>query len=193
MARVKQFNEEEVLQKAVELFWKQGYNATSMDDLVNYLGINRASLYDTFGGKKELFKKALNKYLTDNRQWLYTFLHAQKSVKEGLCKFFRMVVTETMQDQDIKGCFAVNTSTELLPHDAEMCEILQKNKLNFEKLFFELLKKGQDNKELRKDMDLKATAAYLVAFFNGLKVMAKLKPAKKDLEATIKIGLSVLD
>ena len=54
MPRVKQFNEDEVLNKAMELFWKKGYNATSMQDIVDYLGINRASLYSTFGGKKNL-------------------------------------------------------------------------------------------------------------------------------------------
>ena len=58
MPRTKQFNEEEILKKAMELFWEKGFHATSIQDLVAHLGINRASLYDTFGGKEELFKKA---------------------------------------------------------------------------------------------------------------------------------------
>ena len=58
MARKKQFEEHEILTKATDLFWKQGFHATSIQDLVNHLKINRASLYDTFGGKEELFNKA---------------------------------------------------------------------------------------------------------------------------------------
>ena len=74
MPRVKSFDEKEVLDKAIHLFWKQGYTATSIQDLVTHLGINRASLYDTFGDKEELFKKAFEQY--------------RKTSFDGLTQFF---------------------------------------------------------------------------------------------------------
>lgn len=192
MPRVKQFDQEEVLQKAVEIFWKKGFNATSMDDLVKNLGINRASLYDTFGGKKQLYTKALNKYIGDNRRQLIAFFEEQENVKEGLELFFNMFISSTMADCDVKGCFVVNTSTELLPHDPETEEILIANRTEFEKLFRYLLEKGKKSGELSSEIDVESTAAYLVTFFQGLKVMAKLKPDEKDLERIIRVGLGVI-
>ena len=70
------------------LFWRNGFHATSMQDLVSYLGINRASIYDTYGGKKELFDKAFEHYRTTNRKQLLDFLESQESVKEGFKKGF---------------------------------------------------------------------------------------------------------
>ena len=62
MPRTKQFDEKEVLKNAMELFWEKGFHATSIQDLVSHLGINRASLYDTYGGKDELFNTAFETY-----------------------------------------------------------------------------------------------------------------------------------
>ena len=77
MPRTKAFDEQEVLEKAMELFWKKGYYATSIQDLVNHLGINRASLYDTFGGKKKLFLHTFSHYRTVNTQGVKDFLEGQ--------------------------------------------------------------------------------------------------------------------
>ena len=79
MPRVKLFDENEVLTKAMNLFWKQGYAATSVQDLVTHLGINRASLYDTFGDKEQLFKKSFELYRKTNIEGLKHFLDSQKN------------------------------------------------------------------------------------------------------------------
>ena len=88
MPRTKLFDEEEVLKKAMCLFWKNGYYATSIQDLVDYLGVNRASLYDTYGGKKELLEKAYLHCCKTSRDAQKTFLELHDDVKVGLKNCF---------------------------------------------------------------------------------------------------------
>ena len=117
MPRVKQFDEQQVLEKAMELFWKLGYNGTSIQDLVSNLGINRASLYDTYGGKDALFEKTFEHYLQKNAQMARSILAAKPSVKEGFRHLFQIIIEQLINDPEKKGCFVVNTTTELVPND----------------------------------------------------------------------------
>src|SRR5210317_807979 len=111
MPRVKLFDEQEVLTKAMNLFWKQGYAATSVQDLVSHLGINRASLYDTFGDKEQLFRKSFELYRRINIEGLKQFLESYEDIREGFSKLFENAIQESITDKDRKGCFVVNTTT----------------------------------------------------------------------------------
>ena len=144
MPRVKLFDKNEVLNKAMELFWKKGYHATSIQDLVGFLGINRGSLYDTYGGKKELFDKAFQLYRTNNSNGVTAFFESQNEVKKGFRKLFQMGINEAITDKDQKGCFVVNTTTELIPGEQEMLEIIQDNKKVFEGILIDQLKEYFD-------------------------------------------------
>lgn len=193
MPRVKLFKEEEALQKAIQLFSMKGYHATSMQDLVDTLGINRASLYDTFGSKEALFEKAFALYKKENRQRIVHFLEQQPSVKEGISKLFEYAVEESVADKEAKGCLAVNTTTELIPGDQKICSQLSENKADFEKIFYDYLISGIEKGEIPRDKDVKAVAAFLFAFYNGIKVVGKINPNKEELMASVKAGLAVLD
>ena len=98
MPKVKQFDEKDVLEKAMQLFWKKGYYATSIQDLVNHLGINRSSIYDTYGGKKELFDQAFLLYRSTNVADTRNFLKTQKHVREGFKRLFEMTIEESLTD-----------------------------------------------------------------------------------------------
>jgi TetR/AcrR family transcriptional repressor of nem operon len=124
MPRVKLFNENDVLEKAMNLFWKKGYDATSIQDLVNHLGINRASLYDTFEGKKELFAKVFLLYRETNSNGLKQFLSSQDDIKLGFSKLFIQVIEQSKSDIHNKECFVVNTTIEFIPNDFEMIQVL---------------------------------------------------------------------
>lgn len=193
MARTKQFDEEEVLEKALEVFWKQGYNATSIQDLVSHLGINRASLYDTYGGKRELFNRAFENYRTLNAQRIASFLGKHNSVKEGLSKLFENSINESVSDKDHKGCFVTNTTTELLPGDNEIQTVLISNKILFESIFENYLNKGIESGEIDSSKDTRSLAGFLFMLNNGLRVTAKINPDKAELDSIIKSALSVLD
>lgn len=193
MARTKQFDEEEVLNRALELFWKQGYNATSMQDLVSHLGINRASLYDTYSGKRQLFNRALNNYRLHNAQGISDFLNKYDSVKEGLHKLFKNSINESVSDKDHKGCFVTNTTTELLPGDDEIHTVLIENKILFEGIFEDYINKGIKSGEIDPSKNAKSLAGFLFMLNNGLRVTAKVNPDKSELESIIESALSVLD
>jgi TetR/AcrR family transcriptional repressor of nem operon len=193
MPRVKLFDENEVLTKAMNLFWKKGYAATSVQDLINHLGINRASLYDTFGDKEQLFKKSFELYRKNNIEGLKQFFDSQKNVRKGFERLFENAIEEAVNDQDRKGCFVVNTTTELVPNDDSIAVILENNKSDFENMFFQYLQKGKEAGQIKTDKDLKSIAALFYTLYNGLRVVSKVQPNAKNLTDTINIALSVLD
>ena len=193
MPRVKLFDENKVLSKATELFWKKGYHATSIQDLVNHLGINRGSLYDTYGGKKKLFDKAFQLYRTTNSNDVAAFFENQNEVKNGFRALFEMGINESISDKDKKGCFVVNTTTELIPGEKELLEILQENKKIFERLFYNFLLKGQESGEISKSKNIKTISHLFYTFYNGLKVVAKVQSEPKELLNSVDEILMLLD
>jgi TetR/AcrR family transcriptional repressor of nem operon len=193
MPRVKLFNEEEVLQKAMLLFWKKGYYNTSIQDLVKNLGINRASLYDTFGGKKQLFDKAFEAYRMTNNYGLNNFLKQQNEVKKGLRIVFEKVITDDALDTESKGCFIVNTTTELVASDKALENIIYQHQKNMEITFFNFLKKGVDNGEIPSDKNLMVIANLLYTLMTGLRVVGKIKSEKTMSLASVDAVLSLLD
>lgn len=193
MPRTKQFDEQEVLKKAMELFWKKGYYGTSIQDLVDHLGINRASLYDTYGGKDELFEKTFDYYRQMNAKAAEALLDSEASVKAGFKKLFRTSLEQTVGDPDQKGCFVVNTTTELIPNEEKWLPVLDRNRKTFEALFLKHLQRGVTQGEISPDKDLKAIAAMLFALNNGIGVVGKINPSKKEMMKIVEAGLKVLD
>jgi TetR/AcrR family transcriptional repressor of nem operon len=193
MPRVKLFNEKEVLQKSINLFWEKGYNDTSIQNLVDHLNINRGSLYDTFGGKRELFDLAFNSYLNNNNNGLIAFFDSQGSVKKGFEKFFEIPLNAAVCDKGVRGCFAVNTITEMLPQDKIMQDVLKKNRLIIENAFYNFLKKGVESGEIDKNKNIKKITSFLYSLLNGILVTAKIDFNKKELLEMAKTGLTVLD
>jgi TetR/AcrR family transcriptional repressor of nem operon len=192
MPRVKTFDENEVLIKAMNLFWKQGYSATSIQDLVSHLGVNRASLYDTFGDKDQLFKKSFALYRKSNIEGLIRFFESRPDVKDGFSELFDIAIQESILDKEAKGCFVVNTTTELIPNDESLIKVFEENKRDFENLFYEYLKKGKDNGQLKTNKDLRSLASLLFMLYNGIKVVSKINPQKQELKSSIDLGLTLV-
>jgi TetR/AcrR family transcriptional repressor of nem operon len=188
MARTKAFEPNDVLQKALELFWKKGYHATSVQDLVDHLGINRASIYSTFGDKRALFDQAFKLYRTTNTQALSRFLQSHSSIRDGLRNMFAIALNEA----DHRGCFVVNTTTELLPGDDEIAAVIRLNREDFIILFSESLKRGVDNGEFHKDLDIHNTASLLYTLYNGIKVIEKSGVHPQEQLDTLEVVLSRL-
>ena len=193
MARTKCFEEREVLLKAVEIFWRKGFHATSIQNLVDGLGINRASLYDTFGGKEALFQKALALYQNNNRKAFTDFLSTQPSVKEGISQIFKNAIEMADTDPEKKGCFVVNITTELGATDPEIAQLVSLNRSTFEQIFLEYLQQVAEKGEIPKDKDLKALSILLFTIYNGLQVVVKTNPKKADLHLAVKAAIRLLD
>ena len=193
MPRTKKFNESEVLEMAMELFWEKGFHATSIQDLVAHLGINRASLYDTFGGKEALFEKAFALYRNNSGLAVKEFFEGQASVKEGFKNLFEYAITEAASDPSRKGCFVVNTTTELIPGNEKIQEVLCSQMDKIEELFFILVERGIQRGEIPPGKDPQAIASYLFTFYNGLRVVSKVDTDPERLRRVVNTGLSILD
>ncbi len=191
MPRVKLFDKDDVLKKAMLLFWDKGYHATSIQDLVTALGINRGSLYDTFGGKKNLFEQALALYCNHNIKITREFLQSEESVKLAIKKLFQVFIDDSVEDK--KGCFVVNTTTELSCEEDIINAALLHNKDNFEAMFCECLKKGQESGEISQDKDIKSLSYLIYVLFSGIRVVARLEKDNQRLHKLSNVVLSLLD
>jgi len=113
----KQFDSDDALMRAMEAFWGRGYEATSMQDLVSCMGINRGSLYATFGDKRALFLAALRRYDAHYRQDWLSALRQANGPKATILAAFDDAVEAALGRKGRRGCFLVNTALELSPHD----------------------------------------------------------------------------
>ncbi|HTH83136.1 MAG TPA: TetR/AcrR family transcriptional regulator [Mucilaginibacter sp.] len=193
MARTKDFDEDDVLKKAVDLFWLKGYNATSMQDLVDGLGISRSSLYDTYGDKHTLFIKALESYQNANTGQMCKIVSSGKPAKQTMRVLLEMIVNELLCDTNHKGCFMVNAEVEVAPHDEKVNQIICANDQQVEDAFYLVIKKGQENGEIKNPQDARALARFTFNTVKGIRVTAKSTNDKAVFEDIINMALSVLD
>lgn len=194
MPRVKQFDEQDILQKAMDLFWRQGYHATSVNDLVEFLKVNRASLYGVFkGGKKEIFERALSRYIATNHANMEQFLSQDRPPKAILSTLFENAVKEIISDEDHKGCFVVNATTELAAIDAGTAETVRGNMRKILGFFKVLLLKAQERGDIDASKDIDGIAMNLFMAFSGLRVVGKSYSNEAELKKGVASILSVLD
>jgi len=147
-----------------------------------------------FGNKvTQLFLRAFEQYRLTSIRATTEFLEGQPQVKIGFRKLFEQAIQESCVDQDKKGCFVVNTATELIPGDEKIQEIIQGNNKKLETVFYEYLLKGEVDGQFKKGKDLKATAALLFTFLNGLRVVTKASSNEAELYNSVNLVLSVLD
>lgn len=193
MARTKAFDRESVLEKAVELFWRQGFNGTSMQDLVDALGINRSSIYDTFGDKRTLFLEAFARYRQRGHAGVAPFFEDAASIRSGFQNFFLSTISLSLNDPDRKGCFAVNCTTEAEIDDVEMHQILKENQSALEQIFTTYLDLAVRNNELPADTNTPRLAHYFFSLYSGMQVTSKLKPTTEQVEFNVELALRIFD
>ncbi|KIC93975.1 TetR/AcrR family transcriptional regulator [Flavihumibacter solisilvae] len=186
------FDEETALQKAKELFWRKGYNGTSMDELTKAMGLSRSSIYNTFGDKQSLFIQSLNHYKKSQHDKLMQSLVKYDSPLKKLQAIFRVSIDELIKDTDRKGCLIVNTTTELANLENNISVFAKGNLEDHEKFLQDLVKKGQQSGEINKSIPSLALARHLFNSLIGLKVMAQTTGDKKTLDDIAKVSLSVL-
>ncbi len=173
MARTKDFDQDEVLAKAAVLFWNKGYNGTSMQELVDYLGISRSSLYDTYGDKHSLYLKALEYYQHTAGNEMCSLIKQANSVREAIKKLLEYTVNQLVGDAEHKGCFMVNAEVEVATHDAEVKDIVCKNEQQISEVFHNLIEKGQQSGEITQKQDATALTRFILNNIKGMRVSAK--------------------
>jgi len=193
MARTKDFDEKEVLEKAIQIFWHKGYNGTSMQDLVDGLGISRSSLYDTYTDKHTLFVKALESYQNSGSSKVEKIVNTPRPAKETVKKLLEFVADELLGDKDQKGCFMVNAEVEVAPHDAEINNLVCKNDQQMEDAFYQVIKKGKESGEIKNSQDARALSRFFFNTVKGIRVTAKSTTDKSVFDDIINLTVAVLD
>jgi TetR/AcrR family transcriptional repressor of nem operon len=193
MARQKEFDRDTVLHRAMEAFWARGYERTSIQDLVQHMGINRQSIYDTFGDKHALFLQALDRYCEIQNRTVFKQLDRPGSVKRNLRLLFEGVVDKALSEEGRRGCFVGNAMSELAGRCKETATRTCHSMASAEKTFQRALQRGKEQGELPRVRDTRAVARFLYSNFQGLRLMAKATRDRKLLKDVVKITLLVLD
>ena len=193
MARHKEFDRDEVLHKAMEVFWSRGYEAASIQGLVDHMGINRQSLYDTYGDKHSLYLLALDRYREVESRKVSELLDRPGPVKKTLRLLFEGVVERSLCDGLRRGCFMGNAMSELAGRCKETAARTGRNMAATEEAFYRTLLRGQKEGELKRVRDTRAVARFLNCSLQGLVLVAKSTRDRKTLEDVVKVTLSVLD
>jgi len=193
MARVKEFDEVEALDNALDIFWKKGYHATSANDLVNELGLSRSSIYSTFTSKRTLFIQALKRYCQLNIDRDLEELKQSTDIRETIASIFNNIITQDDSSIISKGCFVVNTGIEMSAHDKEIADIVNQNKINVELVLKTAIEKGQKLGQITKTYNALTLARFILNNVSGLRVAIKSNKDNKELKEIVKLCLSVLD
>ena len=192
MSRVKEFDETEVLDQALELFRARGFKHTSFADLVEALGVSRQSLYDTYGDKQALYQTALKRYLDRGLEMMRRKLEDTAPIRELLTDLFDGMI-EGQCANGSPGCLMVNSMVEMSPHDADTRALAQTHARELEGLFTSRLSAAQRKGEIAKSKDPVALARYFYHTILGLAVASRALGAKENLRQTARLSLQVLD
>jgi TetR/AcrR family transcriptional regulator, transcriptional repressor for nem operon len=186
-----------MLTKAMRVFWCKGYEATSIQDLVDGMGINRQSIYDTYGDKHTLFLATLRHYAQSAaREAVLPLIQIETwpgSIKDAIGKTLQCVVNEELGDSDKKGCMIANAALECAARDAEVATVVSAAAAATEALFHNALMLGKSRGEFPARFDARAHARVLANTVNGLRVMAKTSRSRPALQDVVNVTLTLLD
>lgn len=192
MARHKAFDPHTVLAKALEVFWRQGYEGTSMQDLVIHMGISRSSLYDTFGDKRGLFLAVLAYYEQEMVSPLLAPLQQSGPTRQRIRQVFRRAIDMALSDRLQQGCLMCNTAVEVGAHDHDITAHVASNLARIEAAFASALTHAYTTGEIKTPQQPRALARYLTNALVGLRVQAKVLPNRATLDEIVEVTLAVL-
>jgi TetR/AcrR family transcriptional regulator, transcriptional repressor for nem operon len=190
MSRPKEFDPERALAKAMNLFWRLGYENTSLETLTKEMGIAKQSLYDTFGDKRALYLKAMAHYRDQTNSQMQKMLSEIPSVRDGFARLLYGLAAET-REQHERGCLLLSANLQRDPKDAVVRDFLRDNQARVEAIFLQALARAQKLKELSPKDDAAVLARFFVATIQGMRAMARLKSDRKALKQIARVALAV--
>lgn len=192
MSRKKEFDVDVACDRALELFWRRGYEATSVNDLVGELGIGKASLYAAFGPKHQLYLTALRRYVERSDRRIVTQLGSEGSPLDAVRRLVNGYVDQAL-DQGQMGCLVVNAAIELVPTDPDVARLVEHSWDTVEVALTVTLSRAVAEGELPDEADPAAIAAFLLTFLQGVRVISKRQDSASRLRAAAETALRVLD
>ena len=192
MSRVKEFDVDEACDGALTLFRRQGYEATSVSDLVAHLGVAKASLYATFGTKHDLYVAALKRYAERADTRVVAQLSEPGSGVAAVRRLFDGYMAEILGDETRMGCFVVNAAIELLPHDPDVARLVERSWDTLEIALTMALERAKAEGELAAGSDPTTLARFLLTLLQGLRVLGKGADAASRVQAAVSQAMRLL-
>jgi TetR/AcrR family transcriptional repressor of nem operon len=192
MGRPRQFEPDEVLDKAMMLFWRQGFEKTSMQELVEQTGIHKRSMYDTFGDKHNLFLMALGRYadLAERNQ-------LQAATRDDNA---RQMIRELLEssvvgarDGAAAGCMLVNSATEVAVYNNEAATRIRDNFARSEKVIAQIVRRGQEKSEITVKYDAASLSSIIFNAWVGIRVQARNGTPATKLQKMVDNVMMLLD
>ncbi|WP_411029602.1 TetR/AcrR family transcriptional regulator [Spongiimicrobium sp. 3-5] len=192
MARAEAFDRELVLRQATNVFWEKSYNGTSMQDLVDATGLNRSSIYNSFGSKLELYRTTLDHYQKSNNKYFQNAMVRANNPLEAIQFIFEAFLPEMLGEDKDKGCFVMNCKSEMGNQHPDIRKWLLATQERSLSLFQDLVENGQEQGIINKNQNSKSYAYYLFNSFQGFRMTGILVKDRKVLQQLIDNSLSVL-
>ena len=192
MARPQEFDTGDTLYKVLGIFWRKGYEATSMADVLRATGLSKSSLYGTFGGKRDLFLAAFDLYREDRERELNLVL-GQGTAREAIERYFRLIIADAGRREFANGCMSINQAVELAPHDPDVRRRVQDDFNFMERAFVATIARGQDEGSVSTSKSPVDLAHLLMISFPGFQVMMRAEMGADWLDRALGSLLSKLD
>jgi TetR/AcrR family transcriptional regulator, transcriptional repressor for nem operon len=193
MARPRGFDEMVALDAAIECFRRRGYEATSIRDLTDCMGIGPTSLYNSFGDKRALFIKALERYVDCSVRARLARLESSLPPKQAVRALIEDVVERSLTDRTRGGCLLINSALEIAPHDPEVGAEIAKRLGEIEGFFRRSISAGQSSGTIPRKLSPSDFARLLLGVLLGIRVLARSKPERTLLEGVARPALSLLN
>jgi TetR/AcrR family transcriptional regulator, transcriptional repressor for nem operon len=191
MARPREFDEATALEAAMNCFWAQGYELTSVRDLAEQMGITGASLYNAFGDKRSLYRQALRHYLEQTVRDRVARLERLRPFP-AIRTFFDEIVERSVKDRQHRGCMLVNSALELAPYDPEFQKIVAEEMIFIEAFFRRSIEAGQKDGTILAILPVAELTKLLLSVLLGIRVLARTRPQRDVLEDAAKGVLELL-
>jgi TetR/AcrR family transcriptional regulator, transcriptional repressor for nem operon len=192
MARPREFDEEAVLDAAMQCFWARGYESTSVKDLIERTGLTAASLYNAYGDKRAMFRTALDRYIESS---IGVRLRRCEVLppRDAIRSFFDDILRRSLGDRERKGCMLVNSALEMAPRDREFHETIVETLKRIESFFLDCVERGQADGTITTSRPAVGLAQHLLGVLMGVRVLARVRPERPLLEGAISTALTSLD
>lgn len=193
MARLKAFDEDRALDAAVDCFWLHGYEATSVRDLADAMGIGGTSLYNAYGDKRALFSRSLERYAQRSMRERIARMEASGRPKEAIRSFIAEIVDRSLKDPDRKGCLLVNSALDVAPHDAEIGKVVSGYLDEIRAFFRRNVEAACKAGEASRSLDAEEVSGHLLGVVLGIRVLARTGAKRKLLEGVARPALDLLE
>ena len=192
MARPKAFDPDAALDAALEAFWERGYEKTSLDDLIDATGVGRQSLYDTFGDKRAIYLRALERYREMTQAGLRNTLAGGASIRDGVRAVLFGIVDEPKARHE-RGCLLLSANLERDLADQQIAALVKRNQAEVEAIFASALADARRRGDLDEAKDPAALARFLVVTVQGMRATARARSDRQALGQVARVALAVLD